>query len=144
MPSPSVDLRSASSAPTGRTGARTPMKPCPYCGRDNQDAVTHCQECGTEFPAPPPASATEGPWGRITTLDHDVEAGHLRSELDALQIPHVMVSYRDSAFDGLFQTARGWGHLEAPMKHRDAILTVLRDIRQSSGQSQGAEPQPTQ
>jgi hypothetical protein len=55
-----------------------------------------------------------------------------------------MVSYRDSAFDGLFQTARGWGHLEAPMKHRDAILTVLRDIRQSSGQSQGAEPQPTQ
>src|SRR5882672_7905903 len=33
------------------------MKPCAYCGRENQDEATHCLECGTgEFvPATPPA-----------------------------------------------------------------------------------------
>ena len=25
------------------------MRACPYCGRDNEWAATHCCECGTEF-----------------------------------------------------------------------------------------------
>lgn len=25
------------------------MKPCGYCGRDNEDEAAHCQECGTAF-----------------------------------------------------------------------------------------------
>jgi len=28
------------------------MKACGYCGRKNDDELTHCRECGTEFPAP--------------------------------------------------------------------------------------------
>ena len=32
------------------------MKKCAYCGRENDDAATHCRECGTgEFLAPGPA-----------------------------------------------------------------------------------------
>lgn len=27
------------------------MKPCTYCGRENEAAATHCGECGTEFTA---------------------------------------------------------------------------------------------
>jgi len=30
-----------------------PLKVCGYCGRENDDASTHCHECGTEFPIPP-------------------------------------------------------------------------------------------
>lgn len=29
------------------------MKACGYCGRENDDELAHCRECGTEFPAPP-------------------------------------------------------------------------------------------
>ena len=25
------------------------MKTCSYCGRENEDAATHCRECGEEF-----------------------------------------------------------------------------------------------
>ena len=28
------------------------MKPCSYCGRENQDDAISCQECGTELVAP--------------------------------------------------------------------------------------------
>ena len=28
------------------------MKTCSYCGRENEDAATHCQECGEAFSPP--------------------------------------------------------------------------------------------
>jgi hypothetical protein len=28
-----------------------PVKPCSYCGRENEDTATHCGGCGTEFAA---------------------------------------------------------------------------------------------
>jgi hypothetical protein len=70
-------------------------------------------------------------WDRVATLEGEVEAELLDSYLTSRQIPHVMVSYRDTAFDGLFQATRGWGHIEAPPEHRDAILEILKDIRAS-------------
>src|SRR3954466_5598730 len=49
------------------------MKECAYCGRQNQDAASQCEECGTnEFKMPPPASNTTGPswpWGRRAARD---------------------------------------------------------------------------
>jgi hypothetical protein len=32
------------------------MRTCAYCGRDNQEDATHCQECGTELAISPPPS----------------------------------------------------------------------------------------
>ena len=32
------------------------MKTCAYCGGDNQEEATHCQECGTELAVSPPPS----------------------------------------------------------------------------------------
>ncbi len=66
-------------------------------------------------------------------LDHEVEAERLDVELTRQNIPHVMIDYCDSAFDGLFQAAQGWGHIEAPSEHKEAILALLNDIREKSG-----------
>jgi len=49
--------------------------------------------------------------------------------LSARGIPHIMQSYHDSAFDGLFQGQGGWGHIEAPQSFRDEILTVVEDLK---------------
>ena len=123
------------------------MKKCAYCGRENQDAAARCQECGTELVAPLPRSEPPPRWDRIITLDHEVEAERLTSELDGRAIPHLMVSHADSAFDGIFQTSRGWGHVEAPIEHRETILTILNDIRQAcpepetpSAEEEGPDP----
>jgi len=67
----------------------------------------------------------------VATLEHEVEADHLAVVLRARHIPHLIVSHADSAFDGLFQTTRGWGHVEAPPTARADILRVLQDIRES-------------
>jgi hypothetical protein len=41
----------------------------------------------------------------------------------------MLRSYHDSAYDGLFQTELGWGHIEAQSEYRDRIEEVLADIR---------------
>jgi hypothetical protein len=32
--------------------------------------------------------------------------------------PHLLRSYHDTAFDGLFQTQKGWGYVERPFEQK--------------------------
>ncbi len=66
---------------------------------------------------------------KIVVLDNMIEAQILDSMLDEQKIPHMMKTYHDSAYDGLFQASKGWGHVEAPERYRPEILTILKDLR---------------
>ena len=66
---------------------------------------------------------------RIVTLDNIVQAQVVDSALTEAGIPHVMVSYYDAAYDGLFQAMRGWGHVEAPKRFREEVLAVVEAAR---------------
>ena len=65
---------------------------------------------------------------KIAVLDNEVQAHLLDSVLSDRGIPHMMRCYYDSAYDGLFQFGKGWGHVEAPDEHREAILEILADL----------------
>ena len=69
---------------------------------------------------------------KIATIRNEIEAMCLRGELEDHGIPHAMQSYHDSAYDGLFQFAVGWGHVEAPLNRKDEILEILDAIRRQS------------
>ncbi len=112
------------------------MKRCKYCGRDNLDDATRCGECGVELSATTDVEDAAVPVERIALLQSEVEAELIDAELTSRNIPHSVVSYRDSAFDGLFQLYRGWGHLEAPCEFKDNILSILQAIRQSASESE--------
>lgn len=66
---------------------------------------------------------------KVATIRHEVEAMCLRGELEERGIPHVIQSYYDSAYDGLFQASRGWGHVAGPVERADEILGILDSIR---------------
>ncbi|OPZ19749.1 MAG: hypothetical protein BWZ10_00853 [candidate division BRC1 bacterium ADurb.BinA364] len=70
---------------------------------------------------------------RIAILKNEVEAALLESILRERGIAHDVFSYRDSAFDGLFQPQKGWGHVEAPEDDREEILEILADLRKDEG-----------
>ena len=69
---------------------------------------------------------------RIAVIRNEIEAQLLAGELAELDIPHLMRSYYDGAFDGVYQFSKGWGHVEAPSEFRDKILKILTGIRQGS------------
>ncbi len=72
---------------------------------------------------------------KIAIIENEIEAGLLDSILNERGIRHVMRSYYDTAYDGIFQTQKGWGHVEAPLSYRDEILKIISDIRISSPSS---------
>jgi hypothetical protein len=76
---------------------------------------------------------------KIATLDNEIEALCVRGELEGRGIPFAMRSYYDLAYDGLFQFSGGWGHIEAPVEHRDQILEIIEVIRHRSAQQSNEE-----
>ncbi len=65
---------------------------------------------------------------KILILDNEIQARLLDSILNEREIPHVMKSYHDSAYDGLFQAHKGWGHVEAPEQYAEEIRTIYKDL----------------
>jgi hypothetical protein len=70
---------------------------------------------------------------KVAVLDTEVQAQRVGGVLTDRGIPHILRSYHDSAYDGLFQGMRGWGHVEAEEQYHAEILAVLEDIVRQSG-----------
>lgn len=66
---------------------------------------------------------------KITTLGNEIEAQVLDEALSDAGIPHVIRSYFDSAYDGIFQRQWGWGCVEAPPDRKDEVMEILYDLR---------------
>jgi hypothetical protein len=69
---------------------------------------------------------------KVAVLENDIEAGLLESVLQEREIPHIMRSYHDTAYDGLFQTQKGWGTVSAPESYHRDISEILGDIREDA------------
>ncbi|MBC8417402.1 MAG: hypothetical protein KJ573_04700 [Proteobacteria bacterium] len=63
-------------------------------------------------------------------LENEFEAQLVASVLAERGIPHLLRSYHDTAFDGLFQTQKGWGHVSSPEEYHQEIKEILADLRQ--------------
>jgi hypothetical protein len=120
------------------------MKTCAYCGRQNEDQATTCQECGSDFapsstasqPIPPEPGDAER-FEKIAVLDSEVQAELIDDILSGRNIPHIMQSYHDSALDGLFQAGKGWGVILAPASFKEEILAALEDVKRQSQSAPG-------
>ena len=73
---------------------------------------------------------------KIAVLENEIEAQLLDSILNEREVPHIMRSYYDTAYDGLFQTQKGWGRVEAPDAFRVEIMEILSDLRRTKGSSE--------
>jgi hypothetical protein len=67
---------------------------------------------------------------KILVLENEIEAGLVDAELSRRRIPHIMKSYYDSAMDGLYQTYRGWGHVESETRFESQIIEIYREMTQ--------------
>ena len=66
---------------------------------------------------------------KTATLENGHEAQLLESILKERGIPHLLRSYHDTAFDGLFQSQKGWGSISAPESYEKEILEIISDLR---------------
>jgi len=106
------------------------MKRCEYCGRENTDDSTLCSGCGNALAVDTGVVEPPLPTEKIALLESEIEAERLRTELTHRNMAHCIISYHDSAFDGLFQLYRGWGYVEAAPQYKDTIVSILQAIRE--------------
>ena len=69
---------------------------------------------------------------KVAVLDNMIEAQIMGSILNDRNIPHLIRSYYDTAYDGLFQTQKGWGHVSAPEFYYREIKEILLDLRKQA------------
>ena len=65
---------------------------------------------------------------KILMFKNEIEAMLLDEILTEKQIPHMIRSYHDSAYDGLWQSQSGWGHLEAPEEYAEEIRNTYNQM----------------
>ena len=69
---------------------------------------------------------------KAAILENDIEARLLDSVLTERKIPHLMRSYYDTAFDGLFQSQKGWGYVSAPESYEEEIREIIGELRKGA------------
>jgi hypothetical protein len=79
---------------------------------------------------------------KIAVLDNEVQAELVDSVLSERSVPHIMRSYHDSAYDGIFQTGGGWGEVEAPVSFKAEILNLIADIKRQASSVAASEVPP--
>ena len=69
---------------------------------------------------------------KILMFKNEIESMLLDEILTDKKIPHLIRSYHDSAYDGLWQSQSGWGHIEAPEEFADEILLTYNEMSEKS------------
>ena len=67
-------------------------------------------------------------WEKLATLDNQFQADLLTEALRKEAIPFLLREYKDSAYDGLFVTQKGWGTVLVDPSRREEAEGVLRDL----------------
>ena len=73
---------------------------------------------------------------KILVFNNEFEAKLLDEILNEKEIPHLIRSYHDSAYDGLWQMQSSWGHIEAPDEYRKEILELYSKMSSGSFENQ--------
>ncbi len=63
---------------------------------------------------------------KIIILENEFQAQRIREILDSEGVPHIIRSFRGSAFDGLYQEAQGWGAVVADEEYEEKILELYK------------------
>ncbi len=67
----------------------------------------------------------------ILILNNEMEAGLIDGLLNERNIPHMIRSFHDSVYDGLWQMQAGWGQLLAPEEYRDEIMKIYAGMSET-------------
>ena len=66
---------------------------------------------------------------KILSISSEIGALRIKEILDSNEIPYLVRSFHDSAYDGLFQNQYGWGILEANKSDEERILNLFKDLK---------------
>ena len=67
-------------------------------------------------------------WTKLVTLDNRFQADLLKDALEKTDIPHLIREYKDTAYDGLFVTQKGWGTVMVDEERIDEARLIVEEL----------------
>ena len=108
-----------------KLGDRHCMKPCSYCGQENEDEALRCAGCDTEF-EPPEDPALRDPASALVTLATFGDLIHATLLKDGLEAAGITACIPEEFSTNPFGSVIGMAHITVQVAARD--LEAAREV----------------
>ncbi len=113
------------------------MNYCPKCGSEYLDDINNCTGCETDLVnsekweqiVKERQSEDDEVFVNIMSLENQFEADVIKDALEKDDIPVLIRTYRDTSFNGIFETQKGWGIVMVPDEFRQKAKEVIKDLK---------------
>ena len=70
-------------------------------------------------------------WGKAGIIENRFEGDRIRQALEEAQIPYLVKSFLDTAYDGLYIPQKGWGAVMVPEELREKAEKIILEVKTS-------------
>ena len=70
-------------------------------------------------------------WGKAGIIENRFEGDRIRQALEEAQIPYLIKSFLDTAYDGLYIPQKGWGAVMVPEELREKAERIILEVKTS-------------
>ncbi len=70
-------------------------------------------------------------WVKAGTVENRFEGDRVSQALDEAEIPFLMKSYHDTAYNGLYVLQKGWGVVMVPREFKDEAKKIVSDVKKT-------------
>lgn len=132
------------------------MKYCPECEAEYRDDVQMCADCEVSLISDEEysqrkreeeeekESLAREDFVTVKVAENAFEADRFRTALEQEGIPVMVRTFQDTAYDGIYVSQKGWGHVEVPEsqfskaeKIVDDLSDAFPDVKGEGGEEEG-------
>lgn len=68
-------------------------------------------------------------WVQAGTIENRFEGDRMSQALEEAEIPYMVKSFLDTAYDGLYVPQKGWGRVMVPEEYLEKAERVMADVK---------------
>jgi len=116
------------------------MRYCPECDAEYEDGIVTCADCEVPLISEEEfrqrkdeeererAALANEEFVTVMVAESAFEADRVRSALEQEEIPVLVRTFQDTAYDGIYVSQQGWGYVEVPASQKARAETIVKDF----------------